>query len=189
MGENVFTPHFVVQEVKPTHRLLLGLHVERSLELPNLFWSCQAHANLLFSARSSAPRTRAPFLPPSLHGFIGRMSPSDVCRARPPKVPLSGHPDGPTDLPCCKSPRAYVLRPLPRRAGPLSHVGGLSRPRRPSSMQSRLGARITAFEVCSGFTHVAARTLAGPPKADVVPRASMARSPSPPPGQLPRRTD
>src|SRR5262249_57299922 len=123
MGENVFTPHFVVQEVKPTHRLLLGLHVERSLELPNLFWSCQAHANLLFSARSSAPRTRAPFLPPSLHGFIGRMSPSDVCRARPPKVPLSGHPDGPTDLPCCKSPRAYLLRPLPRQQDH-SHMSG-----------------------------------------------------------------
>jgi hypothetical protein len=35
----------------PLARLLLGLHVERSLELPNLFRSCQAHANLLISAR------------------------------------------------------------------------------------------------------------------------------------------
>src|SRR2546422_11709741 len=62
MGEDVFTPHLVIQEMEAPRRLLLGLHVERSLELPNLFRSCQAHANLLFSARSSAPRTRAPFL-------------------------------------------------------------------------------------------------------------------------------
>ncbi len=48
---------------EPPRRLLLGLHIERSLELPNLFRSCQAHANLPTSARSSAPRTRAPFLP------------------------------------------------------------------------------------------------------------------------------
>jgi hypothetical protein len=40
----------------------LAFHIERSLERPNLFRSCQAHANLLLSARSSAPRTRAPFL-------------------------------------------------------------------------------------------------------------------------------
>src|SRR6266852_9745969 len=63
VGQEVFTPHFVIQEVEPPRRLLLGLHIERSLELPNLFRSCQAHANLLLSARSSAPRTRAPFLP------------------------------------------------------------------------------------------------------------------------------
>ncbi len=63
-----------------------------------------------------------------------------------------------------------MLRPLLRRAGPLSHVGGFSRPRRPSSMQRRLDARISAFEACSGFTHVAARTFAGPPKAGVCPQ-------------------
>src|SRR6516225_600094 len=62
VGEDVFTPHFVIQAVEPSRRLLLGLHVERSLERPDLFRSCQAHANLLTSARSSAPRTRAPFL-------------------------------------------------------------------------------------------------------------------------------
>src|SRR5712691_11847822 len=62
VGYDVFTPHFVIEEVEPPRRLLLGLHIERSLELPNLFRSCQAHANLLLLARSSAPRTRAPFL-------------------------------------------------------------------------------------------------------------------------------
>src|SRR6516162_6746464 len=63
MGEDVLPPHLVVQKVEPPRRLLLGLHVERSLELPDSCWSCQAHANLLTSARSNAPRTRAPFLP------------------------------------------------------------------------------------------------------------------------------
>src|SRR5262245_35791499 len=61
--EDVFTPHLVIQRMEPPRRLLLGLHVERSLERPNLFWSCQAHANLLLSARSNALRTRAPSLP------------------------------------------------------------------------------------------------------------------------------
>src|SRR5438094_976127 len=170
VSEDVFTPHFVIQAVEPPRRLLLGLHVQRPLEPPNLFRSCQAHANLLVSARSSAPPNQGSFPPLALPRFIGRMSPSDVCRTRFPMEPLSGDPDRPTDLPCCKSPRAYVLRPLPRRAGPLSHVGGLSRPRRPSSMEMRLGARIIAFEACSGFTRVAARTLAGPPKAGVCPQ-------------------
>src|SRR5207247_9384524 len=121
--EDVFTPHFVIQAVEPSRRFLLGLHVQRPLEPPNLFRSYQAHANLLASARSSAPPNQGSFPPPALPRFIGRMSPSDVCRTRFPVEPLSGAPDRPTDLPCCESPRAYVLRPLPRRAGPLSHVG------------------------------------------------------------------
>ena len=33
-----------------------------------------------------------------------------------------------------------------------------------------LGARIRPFEACSGFTRVAARTLADPPKAGLCPR-------------------
>ena len=171
MGEDVCTPHLVMQAMEPPRRLLLGLDVQRSLEPPNLFRSYQAHANLPTSARSSAPPNQGSFPPPALPGFLGRMSPSDVCQARFPVEPLSGDPDSPTDLPCCESPRAYVLRPLPRRAGPLSHVGESSRPRRPSSMQWRLGARISAFEACSGFTRVAARTLAGPPKAGVCPQS------------------
>jgi hypothetical protein len=57
----------------------------------------------------------------------------------------------------------YVLRPLPRRAGRPSHVGASGHPRRPSSSLRRLGARIIPFEACSGFTRVAARTLADPP--------------------------
>ena len=34
-----------------------------------------------------------------------------------------------------------------------------------------LGARIQPFEACSGFARVAARTLAGPPEADLCPRS------------------
>ena len=35
----------------------------------------------------------------------------------------------------------------------------------------RLGARIDTFEACSGFTRVAARTLADPPEAGLCPRS------------------
>jgi hypothetical protein len=37
--------------------------------------------------------------------------------------------------------------------------------------ERRLGARIQPFEACSGFTRVAARTLARPPMADLCPRS------------------
>jgi len=63
------------------------------------------------------------------------MSPSDACGARLPMEPLPGRPDSPTGLPCCESPRLYVPRPLPRRAGRPSQVGRSSRPRRPSSIR------------------------------------------------------
>src|SRR5262249_14690562 len=62
----------------------------------------------------------------------------------------------------CESLRMCVLRPLPRRVGRPSHVGESGRPRRPSSYLRRLGARIDTFGACSGFTRVAARTLARP---------------------------
>jgi hypothetical protein len=51
VGKDVSTPHLVIEKVESPRRLLLGLHVERSLELSNLFRSYQAHANLLLSAR------------------------------------------------------------------------------------------------------------------------------------------
>ena len=41
----------------------------------------------------------------------------------------------------------------------------------PSYIERRLGARIQTFEACSGFTRLAARTLAGPPEADLCPRS------------------
>src|SRR5262249_37106533 len=101
--EDIFTPHLVIQKVEAPRRLLLGLHVERSLELPNLFRSCQAHANLLFSARSSAPRTRAPFLTRYYPG-------SPVVSAPPTPVGPASRGNvaalaAQTGLPCCKSPR------------------------------------------------------------------------------------
>jgi hypothetical protein len=98
------------------------------------------------------------------------MGPSDACLAHAPKGLVPGRPGRATGLPCCQSPRAYVLRPLPRRAERSSRVGVSDRPRRPSSIERRLGARIQPFEACSGFTRVAARTLADPPKADLCPR-------------------
>ncbi len=169
--EDVVTPHLVIQKMEPPRRLLLGLHVQRSLERPDSFGSCQAHANPPLLSSSKRTSNQGPFPPPKLPGFISTMSPSDSCRARLPMEPLPGSPDSPTGLPCCESPRVYVPRPLPRRAGRPSLVGRTGRPRRPSSIERRLGARIQPFEACSGFTHVAAHTLAGPPEADLCPRS------------------
>src|SRR5712691_9276474 len=98
------------------------------------------------------------------------MGPSDACRAQPPTGLAPSRPGRAIGLLCCQSPRAYVLRPLPRRAERSSRVGVSDRPRRPSSNERRLGARIQSFGACSGFTRVAARTLADPPKADLCPR-------------------
>ena len=101
---------------------------------------------------------------PRYYGPLRRL-PRPAPRERVPSRPGSA-----TGLPCCQSPRAYVLRPLPRRAERSSGVGVSDRPRRPSSIERRLGARIQPFGACSGFTRVAARTLADPPKADLCPR-------------------
>ena len=150
--------------------LLLGLHVQRSLERPDAFGSCQAHANPPLLSSSRRTPNQGPFPPLALPSFLGTMGPSDACRARPPKGPVPGRPGRAIGLPCCQSPRAYVLRPLPRRAERSSCVGPSDRPRRPSSNERRLGARIQSFGACSGFTRVAARTLADPPKADLCPR-------------------
>ena len=157
--------------MEPPRRLLLGLYVQRSLERPDSFGSCQAHANPPLLSSSKRASNQGSFPPPALPGFNSTMSPSDSCRTRLPMEPLPGFPDSPTGLPCCESPRVYVPRPLPRRAGRPSLVGRSGRPRRPSSIERRLGARIQTFEACSGFTRVAARTLAGPPEADICPRS------------------
>ena len=170
MGEDVFPPDLVVEGMKPPARLLLGCPVQRPLELPEFRGGCQAHANPPPLGSSKRTPNQGPFPPLALPSFLGTMGPSDACRARPPKGPLPGRPSRATGLPCCQSPRAYVLRPLPRRAERSSCVGPSDRPRRPSSNERRLGARIQAFGACSGFTHVAARTFADPRKADLCPR-------------------
>jgi hypothetical protein len=160
VGQDVLPPHLVIQKVKPPRRLLLGLYVERSLELPNLFRGCQAHANPLLSARSNAPRTRAPFIhrrwpassdvwtpptpaEPASRGGVARKQFSQVSRVASSRVCVRAAPHTPAS-----------------RTTVASRLSG--RPRRPSSTDRRLGARITTFEACSGFTRVAARTFADP---------------------------
>jgi hypothetical protein len=59
----------------------------------------------------------------------------------------------------------------------------------PSPRFRRVGAHDSSFDACSGFTHVAARRLADPPRWPVVPKASATRSPSWLPRQLPGCTD
>jgi len=79
-------------------------------------------------------------LPSAHYGPLRRLWHPTLCRA------VDGGPASTTGLPCCQSPRAYVLRPLPRRAGRPSSVGASSRPQRPSSMERGLGARMRPFE-------------------------------------------
>ncbi len=189
VGQGVVAPHLVVPRMEPSGRFPLGRDVKRPLEPSKRVGSCQAHANLPLLGSFGRTPNQGPFPPPALPGFRGTMSPSDACRTRPSLGPLATSSASATGLPCCQFPPAYVLRPLPRRAGRRSSVGASHRPQRPSSMERRLGARIRPFEACSGFTRVAARTLADPPKRAGVPGASMARSPSPSPGSLPRCTD
>src|SRR5271166_6202253 len=66
-------------------------------------------------------------------------------------------PDDPSlssDAPC----------PLPRRIGPV-HLSMTSQPVLPAPSLWRVGIRIKTFEACSGFTRIAARTIAQLPKA------------------------
>ena len=46
---------------------------------------------------------------------------------------------------------------------------------RPSPPYGRVGIHIVTFEACSGFTHVTARWIAGPPKAAFVTRLRSVR--------------
>src|SRR5271166_5593634 len=65
-------------------------------------------------------------------------------------------PDDPSlssDAPC----------PLPRRIGPV-HLSMTSQPVLPAPSLWRVGIRIKTFEACSGFTRIAARTIAQLPK-------------------------
>src|SRR5207245_5531424 len=91
--------------MEPPRRLLLGLHIERSLELPNLFRSCPAHANLLTSARWSAPRTRAPFLLRHYPDSSVVWAPATPVGPVPPRGRCSVALTVRTGLPCCKSAR------------------------------------------------------------------------------------
>src|SRR4029434_7085095 len=87
------------------------------------------------------------------------MGSSDFCHGLPsadrwPVLWTSG-----TDLPCCIVWPLYVLRPIPRRACPCASV--LRHEHRWSSpLSGRLDPRIKSFGACSGFTRVAARTVA-----------------------------
>ena len=101
----------------------LAFVVQRPLERPDSSGVARLTPIPLSSARSSTPRTRAPSLHRRYPVSSGRLSPSDACGARLPMEPLPGRPGSPTGLPCCESPRVYVPRPLPRRAGRPSRVG------------------------------------------------------------------
>jgi hypothetical protein len=111
-------------------RCLFGLHVERSLELPDLFGSCQAHANPPHLGSFERTPNQGSFPPPALPGFIGYMSPCDACRTRFPSKRLRECRRGSNRSPVPVIACAHVLRLLPRRAGRPSSVGASGRPQR-----------------------------------------------------------
>jgi hypothetical protein len=79
-----------------------------------------------------------------------------------------------------REPRTIGPPPFTRVALPACHVhypggsrrvhllGFLPRSVLPSPLPSQVGIRIASFVACSDFTHVIARWLARPPKADFV---------------------
>ena len=123
------------------------------------------------------------FPPPALPGFIGRMSPSDACRARLPMEPLPGRPDSPTGLPCCESPRVRTCcahypgeQDDPHMSVHPVVLGGLR------LFERRLGARINLSRPAQASLALRPARLLTRPRRASVPGASMARSPSPSPG-------
>jgi len=86
-----------------------------------------------------------------------------------------------TDLPRCIVWRLYVLRLIPRRVCPCASVLW-HEPHWSSPLSGRLDPRIKSFEACSGFTRVAARTVANLSIIETaVPGASTQQSPTVPP--------
>jgi site-specific DNA recombinase len=76
-AQDVATVHLVVQQVESVARRSLRFGMQRLLEFPNLFRSCEAHANLpaLMLFRTSVLNS-GPFAPPELPGFTATTSPS-----------------------------------------------------------------------------------------------------------------
>ena len=107
------------------------------------------------------------FPPPALPGLRGTTSPSATLPAQPAPhgVPVGA---------CHTTDRASRVAPIPLfHACRRQYPGGTSRCAcrslpgqwQPSPTYRRVGSRIPGFEACSAFTRVAARMVAGSPKA------------------------
>src|SRR5262249_27698879 len=137
-----------------------------------------AHAHPRSLAALRRTPNQSPFAPLALPSFLARMGSSDFCPSPHRLWSCRGYLCTATDLPRCGGWLVYVLRLIPRRACPFASV--LSNAHRWSSpLSGRLDPRLTAFEACSGFTRVAARTLADLPSMETcVPGASAPWSPA-----------
>jgi hypothetical protein len=154
---------------------LLGREAQCLLESPEQARSSQTHANLRLLDSSRRTSNQDSFPPCRLccsSGACGTMSPSDF----PPGStlmddgarPVRPHRTGSPVLPCVLCGRAT---PRPRRTNPWSSVGCSHGLQRPSRLFMPIGSRDFTFEVCSGFTHVAARQLADPPEVGLCPKS------------------
>src|SRR5262249_22536243 len=105
---------------------------------------------------------QGPFPYPALPGLRRSYGPLRLLPVSPPKEALP--PWQSQQVSRVASPRVCVLAaPHAPASRPTFMRRWSGRPRRPSSSVRRLGARVTPFEACPGFTRVAARTLADPP--------------------------
>ena len=128
------------------------------------------------------------FPPPALPGLRGTTSPSATLTAQPAPhgVPVGA---------CHTTDRASRVAPIPLfHACRRQYPGGTSRCAcrslpgqwQPSPTYRRVGSRIPGFEACSAFTRVAARMVAGSPKA--IRSTEVLRTMSLPPSSAPIAT-
>ena len=175
--ENVRAMDLVVEQVEAERRLRLRLHVELSLQAPDLFRRCKAHR------QSPAPcllRKRTRSQGPLLHrrypaSTLERPCPTPAVAVTRGDVEaatltLGGSPSL-LEPPCV---RAVPTTPADRN-GCICRL--LPRPTRPSPNSGWVGIRIVLFEACSGFTRVTARMLAQPHKAAFVTGLRRSRLP------------
>ena len=157
--------------LRPARRL--GREAQHLLESPEQARSSQALANLRLLDSSRHASNQGSFPPRRLccpPGANGTMSPSDFPRGSTLMMERGARLAA-WDLPCCPVCCADVPRPLPRRANPWSSVGCSHGLQRPSRLFRPVGPRDFTFEACSGFTRVAARRLADPPKVGLCPKS------------------
>jgi len=151
---------------------LLGREAQRLLESPEQARRSQAHATLRLLDSSRHASNQGSFPPRRLccpPGTCGTMSPSDFPPGSTLMMERGLYGPAGRDLPCCPVCCADVPRPLPRRGNPWSSVGCSHGLQRPSRLFRPVGPRDFTFEACSGFTRVAARRLADPPKVGLCP--------------------
>src|SRR5262245_54870332 len=175
--------HLVVQQVEAVHGRALRFGMQRLLQLPNLRWRLQAHANL--PAVATADVDLEPGSLPSTGITRLRRYYGPLRLLRQPDLSLAGvrlvtHP-------LTEVSRVASVLPVQtcHRHYPGGMVAGIKllpgqRPRRPSPTDSWVGSRVKSFEACSAFTRVMACLARGTALRYFPSKASAVSLPPPP---------